>query len=382
MTLKLDSTLTIVILLSVLVLLLSVRPRSLRLSREYFAEDQTPVLMSSFANHSAWVTRAGNYTWKPKEGTDDEVTNAAPGTLIVSYPQDNIKGAVRAEKKGYFVSLMSLPNAMFVDCGFNLGGMRVGYFDRGDLHFIQALMSGYRMDTSKVKLVKLSITKDILNLQQRLISDIDIIITFIVPKSPLHRLIQAQRVSVMGFRNIDIERVKVFYPSIKIEDVKLREMFFDIGRTGAKVLARENDTKLPTAQVTVLSVAPKKDNEEGFSNPEGTISANSYYVPDKDSLNPKFRCYGDESITIRALCDSEYDVTGQPKKYTVWDQPCETDTDCPFWDSSQQRGGCLKDGLCELPVAVQRLGYRKYNDEGVYASFKNNGKVIFPSING
>jgi hypothetical protein len=55
----------------------------------------------------------------------------------------------------------------------------------------------------------------------------------------------------------------------------------------------------------------------------------------------------------------------------VWDSKCVKDTDCPFFGKkgnvnySNKRGGCKKDGFCELPLNMINIGYRKYSDLGI-----------------
>ena len=336
----------------------------------------TEVLASSYGNHSAWVSRVSKFRWQVKETPDEEIVGAVPGTLVIKYPQDTFNADILAEKKGHFVSIMAPAFAMQIDCGFNFGGMTVGYFTRAELQFIDALIAGYRMDRSKIKLVKIS-QNQVFTLPRRLQRDLNIVIAFVVPKSPFHRLLQAQRVSILGFNRINIERVKVFYPSITVEETKLRSLFFDIGGTGAMVLARENDTKLPTINCAIARVKPPEK-------PKTVLDPFSNYEPEAKTVSPTYRCYGDETIVIRGLCESPFDAIGMPKQTpTTWDDPWTKDDDCPFYDGSQRRGGCdTKTGLCELPVAVKRLGYRLYDDKGVNEPFKRDGKYIFPSSNG
>lgn len=50
----------------------------------------------------------------------------------------------------------------------------------------------------------------------------------------------------------------------------------------------------------------------------------------------------------------------------IWDGPCQKNDECPFYKSNKnynnQLGGC-KDGYCEMPLGVTRIGYKKYTDE-------------------
>jgi hypothetical protein len=53
----------------------------------------------------------------------------------------------------------------------------------------------------------------------------------------------------------------------------------------------------------------------------------------------------------------------------VWDTKCEKDSDCPFYSpngnkDNKKRGGCYKQtGVCDMPVGITRIGYRKYLKE-------------------
>lgn len=46
----------------------------------------------------------------------------------------------------------------------------------------------------------------------------------------------------------------------------------------------------------------------------------------------------------------------------VWDEPCRADEDCPFFRIGRSLGGCdiASGGLCEMPIGVTRIGFRKF----------------------
>lgn len=46
----------------------------------------------------------------------------------------------------------------------------------------------------------------------------------------------------------------------------------------------------------------------------------------------------------------------------TWDRPCESDTECPFYDHRRGRGGC-QHGFCEMPMGIDRQSFRKHGDE-------------------
>lgn len=65
----------------------------------------------------------------------------------------------------------------------------------------------------------------------------------------------------------------------------------------------------------------------------------------------------------REECLAPYTPSGARKsKQDVWDRPCLADEDCPFFDGNH-RGGCDQ-GVCEMPIGINRLGYRKWQEAG------------------
>ena len=79
-------------------------------------------------------------------------------------------------------------------------------------------------------------------------------------------------------------------------------------------------------------------------------------VYEREKLHPKAVCVTDSSVRIREMC--EKDANG------VWDRPCENDAECPFFQANRRypnyRGGCVA-GLCEMPVGVKSLSFRRYD---------------------
>lgn len=85
-----------------------------------------------------------------------------------------------------------------------------------------------------------------------------------------------------------------------------------------------------------------------------------------------YMCVTDSTIKNKYACESARDAFGRPKPggADVWDAPCKNNTDCPFFQANTNhknyRGGCIS-GYCEMPLGVQRVGYRKYaRDESSY----------------
>lgn len=80
----------------------------------------------------------------------------------------------------------------------------------------------------------------------------------------------------------------------------------------------------------------------------------------------KYVCFTDPTIRHKGLCESSFDVIGKPKVKGVWDKPCETDNECPFFQKNTNylnyRGGC-QNGYCEFPLGVVRTGFKSYTQK-------------------
>ena len=75
-----------------------------------------------------------------------------------------------------------------------------------------------------------------------------------------------------------------------------------------------------------------------------------------------FRCYGKKSID-KYNCENSYDVNGKKlKSIGVWDRPCVSNEDCPFYKKNKnydnEFGGC-KEGVCEFPIGAINISPRK-----------------------
>ena len=58
-------------------------------------------------------------------------------------------------------------------------------------------------------------------------------------------------------------------------------------------------------------------------------------------------------------------------KIGIWDTRCRNDYDCPYFGNKgntnypNNRGGCNKDGYCELPLNMKSISYRKYDQSPI-----------------
>jgi len=253
-------------------------------------------------------------------------------------------------EEGYFVSLMEPTKAFHTECSFQWDGKTIGVLDRSGKLFVEALAKGYRINVTVVPIPKEQWSNlDILLEQGRF----EAIVVYFIPKSPMNRRLLGQRLSIMGFKDLEYSRIQVTYPFIKETSVNLTDYFR--GFT-SYILARERETIVPAMQLQEINLIEEFITRLDIS---------------EDRFNPGYHCYGDETLDIKGLCNSKYTTFGTVKRdYTTWDAPCLQNEDCPFYKANRRyentRGGCLAFGMCELPVGVKRLGFRKYSTDPPY----------------
>lgn len=241
-----------------------------------------------------------------------------------------------------------------IGCPYNLAGLKVGYTNRSAYNIIQAIVRGHRIDRSKVEMIK--IDKSLFQLDTVHLA----VITH--PKNRIDEILQNPKIHLSGFGDMDIHRVRAFYPFVQGTTTDLRSI--SPNDVKAKV---ESSRSTLVMEINPIIVA-KSRTREGFD--------------DDDDDDDNYACYGMPEILNKHLCNSPYDHIGNPKKYfSIWDKKCAADTECPYYRvNGDERGGCNKvTGLCEMPVGVKRLGFRKYADKGRFRPFQyGDGDYVFP----
>lgn len=257
--------------------------------------------------------------------------------------------------KGYFCVLTHPRNREEFKCGFDWTQKKIAYLDRIDKNFIDAFLFGYRT-SAKLSSIQL---QDLENLESKLL-DYDGIILYVIPKSPLAALISKQSLSILDINLLDLNRLKVTYPDLEMEPVVLDEFFG---------ITHKLQSNSPTISMVFTSLYQVNLKPRIPIEPFLTQLKLSKEFTDKD-----FKCVGDESVQSKFLCESPYNSQGEPKNVpTVWDKKCQTNSDCPFYQANKnypnQRGKCLSNGNCEMPLGVLRVSYTKYMDLDPYQPF-------------
>lgn len=195
--------------------------------------------------------------------------------------------------------------------------------------------------------------------------------------SPIVLKVDALPKPALGVRG-PVQRVAL--DSMRVRDVPLKENDIVIDQTGARWFARggalwshksvtlsrddvimEGRTLRPARggtplvgvrtgdKIEVLLLSSRNDTVYGVvtdADPDVWIvrmDVNTSIVSD-----PRATCFGARLATTAAEC---YAAGG------VWDRPCESDPECPYYDSRTGRGGC-NSGTCEMPLGVGNKSFR------------------------
>lgn len=264
-----------------------------------------------------------------------------------------------SQSSGYFLYLSKTSSTT---CSFNLENKTIGYISRSDLYFIRSIIYGYRMNEKLIRIKKLNpIVPDF--------NSVDFSILYVYPNSQLYNTISKQNIFVEGFDNIDVHRIRLFYPSIEFENIRIKELF------PQNNVLTSNDRFVRVPSTNMINI-------------ENFITR----INIKDNvLNEQYGCFGQPETDNAMLCNSIYDELGNKKTYwSVWSKKCEYDTDCPYYKANMaypnEFGGCTKNsnekyGTCEGPIGVKQIGFTKFYTKGKYAPFCESSDDVKKTCN-
>jgi TRAP-type uncharacterized transport system substrate-binding protein len=120
----------------------------------------------------------------------------------------------------------------------------------------------------------------------------------------------------------------------------------------------------------------KKTQIDQFTNSKGYMCIN----PLSDGIGDN--TYLTQTFGISKIsCENNMYIDGVPKVAGIWDKQCRRDDECPFYKKNMNypntRGGC-KNGFCEMPVNVKRVGFTNYLNKDNYLKYSSNGTYQEP----
>lgn len=288
----------------------------------------------------------------PRPATDSFICLSKPIAIKKGFGDSE---PIASSGQGYFVRLTLPEIAHKETCAFDFKGRRIGYLTDDDKYMIQAIIAAYRIPERSVQLVNIPMSQWMQFETLFRTGVVDLVITNVIAGSPFSLLLQIQSILIDGFKGIDPERMRLFYPWGKLVNMPKETL----RRPSAKNLVGQGDVF-----EMQMGLYPLEDSgtREAFAD----VARLEY---DREAMDPAFKCYGNKSIESKAHCMSAYNEIGERKrKPTAWDRPCLTDEDCPFFTG--EHGGCEKgSGVCELPIGVKRIGFRLHDASGTNAPF-------------
>lgn len=160
-------------------------------------------------------------------------------------------------------------------------------------------------------------------------------------------------------------RLHGFFPSMML-DTQFGEYLSTISETPVCNYNDKDNTLCPLTGVPSL-----EEYQESIKNAE------EEYLHQRN-----FKCFGKQAntrfnkfikkVNTREKCISK-NVHG---RIGIWDGPCRTNDDCPFYKANKnyenERGKCLENGKCELPLNMEHVGFTRVNKGSIYAPLCHN----------
>ena len=290
---------------------------------------------------------------------------------INKYILNNKLSNTEVFKDGIFVCLS--PTRFGIEqCIWDFTNKVVAYVYMSDYLFIQALIKAYRQDIKSIRLRKIKLEDLKMSYKQ-----FDYLITYVVIGSEYMAMLKYSKYFISGLKDMDISRIKAFYPVIKANYESVRFYFNkDTDNTDNTEDTRDTTYDLYLSKDKMLLPIMNYDivnNIENFITrlemPKDYLEVidESYGGNTEFGSSGSYGCYGNNKIVNKFECDSFYTKEGNPKDYySIWDKKCATNEECPYYKKNTRyensRGGCIN-GNCEFPVGVKKIGFTKYNDE-------------------
>ena len=293
---------------------------------------------------------------------------------INKYILNNKLSNTEVFKDGIFVCLS--PTRFGIEkCIWDFTNKVIAYVYMSDYLFIQALIKAYRQDKTRIRLRKIKL-EDL----KRSDKQFDYLITYVVIGSEYMAILKYSRYFISGLKDMDISRIKAFYPVIRAnyesvqyyfnkdtENTENTEDTENTRDTSYDLYLSKDKMLLPIMNYDIVN------NIENFITrlemPKDYLEAidESYGGNTEFGSSGSYGCYGNNKIVNKFECDSYYTKEGNPKDYySIWDKKCATNEECPYYKKNTRyensRGGCIN-GNCEFPVGVKKIGFTKYNDD-------------------
>lgn len=171
---------------------------------------------------------------------------------------------------------------------------------------------------------------------------------------------------------IDIYRIDKFSGFRLFIDIILDKKDIIIYKSNIVDIIKEQDIKINTNR-------KPPSGKIMTSIPEQIDFLNKKLLKEKEILvDNSFQCINGKGNDLYD-CQSHLNINGEPKKKGLWDRPCLSDKECPFYKSNKNYdnyyGGCVK-GTCEMPLGISNVGFHFYSnlEKAICHNCKSNSK--------
>lgn len=125
-------------------------------------------------------------------------------------------------------------------------------------------------------------------------------------------------------------------------------------------------------EITNEIINPNFSNKVEIEKDPDAIVAIAKKTRESYKLKNQWGCFNinpnSENILLpyfsRASCESSLDPFGRAKDVGIYDKPCNSNEECPFYKANKnyenELGKCLPNGYCELPINMKRIGYKYF----------------------
>ena len=133
-------------------------------------------------------------------------------------------------------------------CIWDLRKKVIAYVSMTDYLFVQAFIKAYRQDISKITVIKIT-ANDLKSKDNKF----DYLFTYVVLNSKYMNFLKEQKYFINGFDDVDIYRIKAFYPFIEENYGNIREYFNkDLNDRSYDVYLSNKTSLIPTMSLDIV----------------------------------------------------------------------------------------------------------------------------------
>jgi hypothetical protein len=211
-------------------------------------------------------------------------------------------------------------------------------------------------------------------------------------------------IKIVIFRENDVFTPTIFYQGYVDKSGTTNEISYKIfnatyigaNESSNYLMLESAELRKSSQKYFMLNDNYRHDDEDYYRDVDKEVAKRKEYLKQFD-LKEAYACFNtDFKVYInpthksniilpylsRQQCEAPFDFYGRVKPKGIYDKPCKSDNECPFFKANKnypnQRGKCLPSGQCELPVNMIPIGYHHFvphpNYKPMCYNCENQGK--------